>query len=222
MTSLRSLGSLVAIITMASLAVGCTSTGSSSASQGYKRASITGRQVQEASADMRQAKAAITQTVDAMDSLINTPQVNMEPQYKAFSSKVDDLNRRSEKARDRAVDLRAKREEYLSTWRMQAEQIASPDLRQRAIDRMAQIRGDFDQLAAKARAAREAFGPFQTDLNDVRRYLGSDLTPGGVASISDLVEKTRREEQAVQSALDALIAELDRVAADISAKAPAP
>ena len=220
MTSVRPFATLIALITLASLAGGCASGSGNSSSQGYKRASVTGREVQQVSADMREAKTAITQTVDSMDSLINTPQANMEPQYKDFSSKVDDLNRRSEKARDRAVDLRAKREEYLSTWRMQAEQITSPDLRQRALSRMEEIRSSFDSLASKARAAREAFGPFQTDLNDVRRYLGSDLTPGGVASISDLVEKTRAGERNVQAALDDFIAELDRLAVDISAKTP--
>ncbi|NIM97665.1 MAG: hypothetical protein GTO24_06165, partial [candidate division Zixibacteria bacterium] len=59
--------------------------------------------------------------------------------------------------------------------------------------------------------------PFISDLQDIQRYLGNDLTAQGIAAIADVVNKTNTDAETVEKKLDVVIAEIDRVAAEMSA-----
>ncbi len=65
--------------------------------------------------------------------------------------------------------------------------------------------------------ANESLVPFISDLQDIQRYLGNDLTAQGIAAISDVVKETNTNAETVEKKLDAAIAEIDRVAAEMAA-----
>jgi hypothetical protein len=59
------------------------------------------------------------------------------------------------------------------------------------------------------------------NLRDLQRYLGSDLTTGGIQSVSDLIMTTREEEKKLLAAIDDMSAQLDQVAIEMSPMTPA-
>jgi len=207
MTCLRN----VAMVMLAlGLSVGCAQ------KSGYKTAEVASKRLGDTKSEVVSAKTQISDTVAALNSLVNNPQMDLRPQFQKFSKSLDALQSRAQKARDRAVDMRAKRSEYVKRWQTETDAIQNEELRTRALQRMGESEAAFESLSAKLTAVREASTPFLADLEDLRRYLGTDLTKAGVASVTDLVNKIREEEKPLQSSLDALINELDRVGTDLS------
>jgi hypothetical protein len=167
--------------------------------------------------ELAAAKNSISASSTALSDLVNAPQADLKPQYKKFAKAVENVNDHAQSVRDRATDMRAKRDEYVAKWRKELDAISDPELKQRAMARINEAQASFDKISTAGHAAKEAFTPFQADINDLSRYLGSDLTSAGLASVKDLVGKVQSEEAAVQKALDALILEVDRVSAEMAA-----
>lgn len=204
--------SLTSIVALAIL-TGCAPKGA------YEKAEVASRSLATTRAELTGAKAQIDLAVAALDDLVNNPQADMKKQYATFSSAVDSLNKSVDKARDRALDARAKREEYLAQWKADTEAISNPDLKARALQRMGDAKASFERLREHLDAIRTTAAPFHSDINDLRRYLGNDLTPAGVKSVSDLVTKTRSGATDTKTKIDEAIAEIDRVSAEISPSA---
>ena len=60
------------------------------------------------------------------------------------------------------------------------------------------------------------FIPWLADLKDLQKYLGNDLTIGGIDAAKDLIAKTKAHGLTVQQSLDKVIAELNTVVATIT------
>jgi hypothetical protein len=78
------------------------------------------------------------------------------------------------------------------------------------------VRADFQRIVASMHETRDSFEPFMSGLVDIRRYLSTDLTPRGVGAIEPALRKANEDGAAVQKRLDAVVAELDRAAAELS------
>lgn len=197
-----------------SAGTGCSSTKTSS-----DRAEIASRRLADTRRELVAARQEVVSTVAALDALVNNPQTDLRPQFQRFSRSVDSLERRGQRARDRATDMRAKREAYIVQWKADAELLSDPKLRERAYARMGEARTSFQNLSDKLGLIREAATPFMAHLRDLERFLGADLTRGGIQSVSDLIVTTREEEKALLAAIDDATAALDQMSIDLSAVA---
>ncbi len=187
------------------------------ATRGYQTAETANKSMLDVKSELVAAKSTISKSVIALNDLVNNPKPDLKPQYEAFAKAVEAVDNHATTVRDRATDMRAKREEYVTKWRKEVDAIKDPGLKQRAMARIGQAQANFDKISNLGQTAKDAFTPFQADITDLYRYLGSDLTTGGINSVKDLIDKVRSEEAAVQKALDALIAEVDRVSTEMAA-----
>jgi DUF2959 family protein len=188
----------------------------------HQRAEIASRRIGDTQAEAVKAKARITESVSALDDLIKNPQPNIAPQYEKFSDAVDDLEAIVQRTRDRISDMRVKREAYLASWQKEAEAIQDPEMQKRALIRIEEAKADFSKLNVLGEQVKTSFAPFLASFKDLQRYIGSDLTPGGIKSVVDLADKARQGEPPLQKSLDDLIGELDRVKGAFSSTVPPP
>lgn len=186
------------------------------ASTGYEKAEVTSRRIDDSRKELVSAKAKINDTVTSLNDLVNNPQPDLRPQYKKFAADVDDLTSRTKKARDRVVDMKAKREAYIQQWQTQASAIENPQMRSRAMQRIDTVRQEFDRANTLLNNAKSVYTPFLNNLQDLQRYLGSDLTTAGIQSIKSEAKVVTDQAPAVLKSIDDLIAELDKVSQAIS------
>ena len=101
-------------------------------------------------------------------------------------------------------------------------QVNNPEVRKLAEQRKAKLQETFESIRKYAEPLKAQFDPWMSDLKDLKVYLGNDLTIAGVDSAKSLFSKTTNEGLEVQRSMDALVAELNTVAATITpAKATA-
>ena len=71
-------------------------------------------------------------------------------------------------------------------------------------------------LVANGQAAREAFPPFLSHLQDIQRMLSVDLSQSGVAAATPIANKTVDEGKSIIGSLDTMISALTELKAQIS------
>jgi len=76
-------------------------------------------------------------------------------------------------------------------------------------------------MAVKVQDARDASQPFITTVNELRRYLGGDLTSAGIKSVTDQVPRVNAQRDELKKRLDTVVSEIDRVNSELKPAAPA-
>ena len=64
----------------------------------------------------------------------------------------------------------------------------------------------------------EAYQPFMRDLKELQTYLVNDSTPAAVSAASGFFQKTTASGQTLTTRLDALVAEVNSLAAELAPK----
>jgi len=202
----------VALVGAALVLTGC---GGSSTS-GYQRAAGTGGSLLKDKADMVKLKDLATKTTVALNDLISDPQRDLKPQYKAFTSAVSKLDAMAKKTRERGVAIQAGLDKYVDAWRDEVVTIQDVKLREQALDRVSQAKESFKRLYAELTAVKEALAPYVGSLKDIQHYLDTDLTPAGLKTIQEMATKAVASDKEILQHIDAVAAELDRVAAELT------
>lgn len=191
-------------------------------STGIDQAQATSKDMTKVRSDMVDLKALVNQSAANLDSLVNKPQPELKPQYQAFSGTVSQMDKLSEKVRNRAADMRTKRDEYLTQWRLQTATMQNKQLKEISQERIAELNKEFDEMTEQGTKARKVFDPYLAEMKDINQYLSSDLTQGGLKAIKDVADKTIKSKAGVVEEFNALIKSLDEVAEKLKATGPPP
>jgi hypothetical protein len=179
----------------------------------------TWQSVAELRQDVIRSRAQVDAALDALNQLGGQSGGDLRPAYDEFSRELDATQALSQRVRQQSDGMRARGREYFRSWQEQSLTINDPSIRTQAEQRQSTVRADFNRIVASMQQARDSFAPFMTGLLDIRHYLATDLTPRGVGAIEQAMRKAKEDGAAVQKRLDAVAAELDRGAAELS---PAP
>jgi hypothetical protein len=95
-------------------------------------------------------------------------------------------------------------------------QVNNPDIRKLAEERKTKLQETFASIRKYTEPLKAQFDPWMSDLKDLHKYLGNDLTVAGVDAAKSLFIKTQNEGLDVQKSMDALVAELNTIAATIT------
>lgn len=202
---------LLALVAGASwLLAGCGTTA------GYKEADKTGAGIAEFRDEVLNGKKAIDTTMAALDQIAATATTDPRKAFEQYSKAVADLESTAAKVRKRADDMRAQGQAYFDQWEKQLAEVKNPEIQQLAAQRKAKLQETFASIKKVAEPLKAQFDPWMSDLKDLQKYLSSDLTIAGIDAAKPLFEKTHTEGLDVQKSMDALVAELNTVAAAIT------
>jgi hypothetical protein len=183
---------------------------------GYKQADKTG----EGIADFREAivngQKAIDDTMKSLDQVAVSATSDPRKAFEQYSKSVATLESAADKARKCSQDVKEQGKEYFAQWQKQLADVKNPDIRALADQRKAKLQESFDSIKKIAEPLKAQFDPWMSDLKDLQKYLANDLTIAGVDAAKPLFSKTQAEGRDVQKSMDALVAELNTVAATIT------
>jgi hypothetical protein len=112
--------------------------------------------------------------------------------------------------------MQEKGQAYFTQWEAELAQVANPEIRALAEQRKAKLRESFDNVKKYTEPLKAQFDPWMSNLKDLDKYLGNDLTIAGVEAAKPLFTKTQEEGIEVQKSMDGLMAELNTIAATIT------
>lgn len=183
---------------------------------GYKQAEKTGASITEFRAAIVNGKKAIDDTVQALDEVAATANTNPRKAFELYSKTLANLESAAARATKLGQEMKAKGQAYFSQWEQELAQIQNPDIRKLAEQQKAKLQTSFDSIRQYAEPLKTLFDPWLSNLKDLRTYLSNDLTIGGVDAAKNLFAQTRASGIEVQKAMDALVAELNTVAATLT------
>ena len=183
---------------------------------GYKQADKTGAGIAEYRDEITKGKIAIDATMKSLGDVASTANTNPRKAFEQFTKDVDNLESTAADIRKRAQGRKEKGDAYFTQWEQQLSQVNNPEIRSLAEQRKAKLRETFENVRKYTEPLKAQFDPWMSNLKDLEKYLGNDLTIAGVEAAKPLFTKTQDEGLEVQKSMDGLMAELNTIAATIT------
>lgn len=193
------------------LFVGCTT-------PNFRKASSTSSTLRDAALNIDNTLAPLDAVNVALYDLVNNPEANRTSQFTKFSAAVSDLESQAERLGKQAKEMRADNLAYLEQWDEELATIKNDDIQNRSEERK-------DEVAARMKKVRENYlrtaaelSPFLVNLRDLRTALSTDLTAGGIESISGLEKRVTFDAEQLRSSLIDLSVDFKSLGVSLSPK----
>jgi hypothetical protein len=184
---------------------------------GVQRTQSAAGGLRAVSDELSATRQTIGDTLAALQTISTANGDLLEP-FQRFITLREQLEQDNTRIGQRAQDMRDRARDYITNWEVEVYGVEDKALREQAEERRNRVRENYGRISDTSRALREAFDPFRRDLKDIETFLANDLTPAGVRAASPSIQRANQNGQEVQHRIDAVIAELQRVA---SAMTPA-
>ena len=191
------------------------------ATTGYERAARTRREIDRARAATMSAQHEAYAAGRALQNLNSQETTDLRPAYQNYSGAVNDLSIQVDKLTNYSAEVQKLGNTYVEVWEKQLPTYQRSEIRSVSTERRAQVIESFQKLNAQFRAAQQSLRTLLVDLNDMRRYLSTDLTASGVASAREQSDRIVTRAAEAHQQLQSLVAELNRVDAELSPIRPA-
>ncbi len=209
-------GAVVAIACAGVWLAGCTTTAYKQGDRAADAARTTAMQVQTE----RQALEAAQAT---LNNLIDKPAADLKPQLLSFSTALETLAAAAKKAEIRGDQLMRGNAAFMAAWEKQLTTITDAKVRSRSEERKSGVSNRFDAAHNRFLKSQDTLRPLISYLEDLRKALSADLTPGGVEAVKGLATNANSTATKVQSDLADAITQLNALSASMSsAQAPNP
>lgn len=193
------------------------------ATSGYQQADKTGAGIAQFREEITKTKLAVDDTAKSLGQVAVTAHTNPREAFKQYSKSLANLESTSAKARKRGQDMKAQGQAYFADWEKQLAQLKNPEIKNLATKQKAKLQATFESIRKVAEPLKAQFDPWLSDLQDLQKYLSTDLSISGVDAAKGMFTRTQTEGLEVQRSMDALVAELNTVAATLTpANVPAP
>ena len=202
----------LAIIAFAAYFVGCATMA------GFKKGARAAASMNDAQNELLEAKSQTEATTISLNAFNKQDDIDLPTQFKEFRKAIHSMESQFGRARRSVEKANEKGDKFFHEWEQEIALITNEDLRQRSETRKKNLLESFNKIGASMQPAEDAYGIFMSDLRDVERFLSIDLTPEGIAEISDTVQKANADSETLQEKIDAVIAALSRMAAEMPSK----
>ena len=193
----------VGAIVVAVWVAGCASTP-------FERKEAAASSMVELRDSMVATRGQIEKTLVSLNGLMTAPPDGLRAAYKEYTKDTDEIAQQAVTVDEESRQLRQRSDEWLAGWQTSHADVRDPELRALSERRRAQALERIQNIDRSLAEAREAFAPFVSNLQDVKKVVGNDLTPNGVAAVSGaaVVQNANRSGAAVARALAVTIVDL--------------
>jgi hypothetical protein len=171
-------------------------------------------------AELTDKKAQIDGALATLNKLTDprTPASELRGTYDTYADQLARITQHSQQMKQEAERMRDERAAYFARWEDKAAEIDNPSIRASAEARKNRLRAAHDRITTAALAARDSYDPLMRDLQDVRKFLATELSPATTAMLGDVGKKANADGANVKQKIDAVIAELDAVTSGTGAQ----
>ena len=138
-----------------------------------------------------EAKAQLQSTLTNYGELLGKSSTEMKDSYKKLLKNIKESDEKLTNARERVTQMQETGKVYFTGREATIKKIADPALQAQAHERLAASQKEFEGVLTSLRTARESLDPVRKELGDQVKYLESDLSPSGTASLKPQAEKTK-------------------------------
>lgn len=188
------------------------------ASSGPSRSAKAVETMEETHAGLTKVRTQVDLTLTSLRDVMNASPDKLRPAFDSYSKNVQKLRGEAEETKKRFQSLKTKRNDYLVAWEKEQGQVRDPELRQIGRERRSEVKANLDRMVESLTVANETFDPLLSDLGDVQKVLGNDLTQTGQTLVAGtlVVQGSRDKGARVVESIDTALAALSNVAGQLS------
>jgi hypothetical protein len=149
-----------------------------------------------------EAKLHVQNTLGNYSDLLSKSATEMKDSYKKLLKNMKEMNGKTDAARARVTQMEATGTTYFTGRAATIKKIQDPTLRAQAQERLDASQRDFGGVLASLREAGQSLEPLKKELGDHVKYLESDLSPSGTASLKPQAETTKANANVVFAKAD--------------------
>ena len=127
-----------------------------------------------------------------------------------FTTRLKGLDNQVELIRRYAVTVKARAKDHYEIWQKEISTVQNPKIREKAQERFAEARKQFDKIISTAGETKQQLGPFLTDLKDIGIYLEADTSQDAVKSLSNTIWKLGNKSKTVIGSIADLNEQIDK------------
>lgn len=188
----------------------------------YDKGAATSTALSASGDAVAQTSTSVTGVLGALNNLTFKSQGDLRNQYDALVSASKTLDSSMANLDSKVAALHVTAADYFSNWTNQMAAIQSDELRKRSMERKDEVSGKLSDVEASYSGVTNSLAPFTTDIKDIQTYLGTDLTPGGLATIKDIVSKTKVDAVPLRDSIKKLQGSFDTLGTALSPVMPSP
>jgi hypothetical protein len=189
----RSLAVIVAFALMCQAPAG--------AQESLKRAEDFLKKMQDTADELKSVSDNLAKSMGSLQKLSTAKGDSLKDAFGDFDKAFSNLQAKTEDVRKRATEMRAKGKDYFVAWQKEAAAIQNPELRKASESRRTAMLAANEALTRSMTEGRGLLVTLMGDLQDLRNYLGSDLTESAVASAQPLVVSAQDNSKRVEASI---------------------
>lgn len=174
--------------------------------QGIKETDSFVKAGTETSGAVGKARLQIQTTLAAYNGLVSQPTSDMKGDFKKLLSGTKDMDAKVDDARARVAKMEAAGNTYFAGRAAANKQIQDAALLETANQRLNENQKQYTGMIASLREAGQSLQGLRIDLDNQITFLGSDLTPGAMASIKPQAQTLNERGRDVLGKADQAIA----------------
>lgn len=186
-----------------------------------ERQEATSKSLVELQEALNATRAQVDKTLNSMNGLMRAPEGNLRDAYQQFSKDAETITRQFQRLEAESGQMKRRSENWLSSWKEVYGDVKNPELRAATEQRREQVLTRFYTIDGSLAAAQQALKPLITNLQDIRKVMGYDLTSRGVNAVTatNAVQQANENGKLASAALDVVISDLQSLLAVLT---PAP
>jgi DUF2959 family protein len=183
------------------------------AQESFKRGEDFLKKMQDTADELKSLSDQLTKTMTSLRSLSTAKGGDLKDSFSNFDKAISNLEAKADNVRKRATDMRAKGKDYFAAWQKEAAAIQNPELRKASESRRTSMMAAQDGLTKTMTEGRGLVVTLLGDLQDLRSFIGADLTESSVASAQELFASTQADAKRVETAVAGIQKQLSTILA---------
>jgi hypothetical protein len=159
-------------------------------------------------------RGQVEKTVGALNEMMSKPQADLSPQYQSYTHELGILENKLAQAREQRTATQTVVREQFMSWDENLKKLKNEQTQASAAERRAATEATYSAIQQKIVELKKEWTPFNTDLNDIRQYLKSDLSKEGLQAMKPTAQRVFDQKDSVIKRLDEVIQTLDNAIKD--------
>lgn len=210
--NVQSVASILAAVAVLGCLAGCTT-------NGYQKGDSAAISMQHAATEVQAEGRAMDQTVESLQALVSAPNGDLRAPFKRYTRSLDRLIGAAQRTDNTGRNMEQKSQAYIQAWDQQLQTIDYQHIRDLSEARRNEVTNRLEAISRRYHESQAAIQPLISYFLDIRRALSADLTGAGLESLRGIAQNANDNVAKVQTALDALTAELTNSSARLSSVA---
>jgi hypothetical protein len=193
------------------LLLGATGLLNGCATTGMDRSVKASNSMQNEDKEIRKLMVQIDATGASLDALMVAGAPDLKKPFDAYTNNVAKLDSEGKRTIKRMDQMKANSRDYFTEWEKQGDTYTNPQIRELSDERRVKLAAVYARVPEAGIGIKGAYHAYLTDLQEIQRYLSTDLTPKGLDGIAPVANKSIQDREALKASFLPLLAALDAI-----------